>query len=504
MKYLKYMLSLLLVVTISSCDEFLTESPQQSLPLEGGISTVEDIENLLNGAYNDVQDGDIIGSQSLVFSEITTDNTVWTGSFPTYVNISELDMDPTNGSIAGQWNDYFDATNSLNIILANIGDIDDPNLTDQRADAIRGQALFLRGLLYFSGVRYFGLPWSTGNNSSNLGLPIRTEPVASSDDFQNPSRATVAETYAQAVGDLQEAANLLPPGGLGEGRANSLAATALLSRIRLGQAQYPAAADLAGQVISSGNFSLDESVLPLWRTEQTGEQIFSIIHTPQDNPGINNSLPAFYAIQGRDDIQISQSFLDAADEIVNDRQQATLDAAGQTVVDTRISLLVSVGDDGVPTASIDNSLKYDDGISTADNAVVIRYPEMLLTRAEGLARTSTTVADVPQEVFNLVNQVRRRALVVNNAAGEDASSEAAIDYTRADFASLQELIDAIVLERRIELAFEGQRLWDLLRLRMSVKGMPFDSDRITFPIPQTEIDANPNIEQNNAYDVGGS
>jgi hypothetical protein len=174
MKFLKYTLSLLLIVLICSCDQFLDESPQQSLPLEGGISTAADLDNLLIGAYNDLQDGDILGAQSLLFAEIMADNTIWTGSFPTYVRISELDVDSGNGSIDNLWDDYFDAINTTNIILSNVDIVEDPNLTEERANSIRGQAFFIRGLLYFSAVRYFGLPWSTGpcrTSSSSRGCP---------------------------------------------------------------------------------------------------------------------------------------------------------------------------------------------------------------------------------------------------------------------------------------------------------------------------------------------
>ena len=102
-------------------------------------------------------------------------------------------------------------------------------------------------------------------------------------------------------------------------------------------------------------------------------------------------------------------------------------------------------------------------------------------------------------MFDLVNQIRRRAIIVRDASGEQAASEAAIEYNRADFTSKQALLDAILLERRVELTFEGERLFDLQRLQKDIQGLPFDANVITFPIPQEEIDANPNITQNPAY-----
>lgn len=500
MKLLKYILTITLIIFISSCDDFLNNpNPEQSLPLEGGVATLEDLNNLLYGAYDEVQDGGVEGAQSALFNEIMGDNTVWTGSFPTYVDISARNMAASNSSVDVLWTDFYDGINAANIILAAIPEVEDPNLTQEATDRIRGEALFIRALHYFNLVKYFALPYTAGDPQTNLGVPLRLEPVTSSDNFKQPARNTVAEVYTQIISDLQEAIGLLPA-VVGPGRADSYAAAALLANVRMQQRDYDAAATLTAQVLD-GPFELDESVTALWRNELTTESIFSVIHTIQDNPGVNQALTAFYNVDARDDIQISSAFVAAAEKIITPVQKTALSAANLTATDTRITELILAGTDGVPTGGVDNTTKYESAINTDDDVVVLRLPQIMLSRAEALTEIAASYATVPQEVFDLVNAIRRRAIVVTDVSGVQAN-EAIIDYTKASFTNKQELMDAIILERRIELAFEGDRVPTLQRRGLSVRDLPFDADVITFPIPQDEVDANPNIQQNPGY--GGS
>ena len=115
---------------------------------------------------------------------------------------------------------------------------------------------------------------------------------------------------------------------------------------------------------------------------------------------------------------------------------------------------------------------------------------MYLTRAEALAEANQ---EVNAEAIELLNAVRERA-------GLD-------DYEEGDFGNYEELVDAILHERRIEFAFEGHRVWDLLRKGRDitnipsgqVETVPYGDNRLIFPIPQREMDVNPELEQNDGY-----
>lgn len=489
MKLLKYSLTVFVVVFFSSCDLLKEQEPQQSLPFPGQLETAEQVNNTLTGAYNDIQDGDFIGSQTLVFNEILADNTLWTGSFTTYQQIAGKQMNSGNASVEPLWNDGYEAINTANIILESLPNVDDPDL---ESDRVEGEAKFIRAISHLELVKLFAeSPYVAGTTNDQMGVPVITTPVTDSEEFRSPERNSVEEVYTAVISDLQDAVSLLPSTSP-DGRANSLVAAALLSRVYMLQSDYTNARDMAQDVIESGAYSLNSSVTNFWRIEFTPESIFEIAHTSTDNPGVNTALPAFYAAGARDDIQLSESYLIAGTNIITDAQQAELDANNQTAEDTRFTDLVT----GLTTSS--NTTKYESAQNTDDNAPILRLPEMMFNYIEAETRLATSIATVPQEVFDMLNSIRTRAIVVRNQAGNQAD-ESAIQYDRTDFTNKQELIDAILLERRIELAFEGQRVSDLQRLQQNVTGLPFDDPALAFPIPQDEMDANENITQNPAY-----
>ena len=491
---LKLLIILLVAVGLTSCDLLENQEPQQSLPAEGGLETIGDYESALVGAYNNLQEfsnGDNSG-QLLFAGDIMTGDAFWTGSFTTYVEISAQQMSAANASIEGHWNGAYEAINSANIILSGLEDLE----ADQAAiDNIRGQALFIRALEYYYLVQYFAHPWGFTADNSHLGVPLQLEPVTSQDDFAQPSRATVDEVYSQILSDLQTAEGLIS--NTTPNRATNGAVTALQARIALIQEDWGEAADLANQVIPQ--YELLESVTEYFRNENSAESIFAIQHTAQDVPDpANTSLTAVYNAGTRDDIQVSQDYVDALDAIITDDQEAALTAAGQTAEDTRVTQLLTG-----TTVQESNSAKYEDVVNEADNVPVLRLPEMILTRAEALAEQAPSIASADaQEAINLLNQIRTRAITVTNDATGGPGNQALIEYTTADFADTQELIDAILLERRVELAYEGIRKVDLQRREMEVNGTPWDANELVFPIPQSQMDANDNITQNDGY--GGS
>jgi hypothetical protein len=296
--------------------------------------------------------------------------------------------------------------------------------------------------------------------------------------------------YSQIITDLQTAQGLIT--NTTPNRATNDAVTALLARIALIQGEWADAASLAGQVADTQ--TLSSEVTEYFVSELSAESIFEIQHTTQDVPDpANTSLTAVYNAGTRDDIQITEEYLNATDQIITADQETALQAANQTAADTRVTQLLTG-----TTAGDSNTAKYEDLVNSADNVPILRQSEMILTRAEALARDAATLADVPAEVYELVNAIRTRAINVTNDSG-GSGNEALIEYSPADFADKQELIDAILLERRVELAFEGHRKTDLQRLQQNVGPSAWDADAVVFPIPQSQIDANENITQNPGY-----
>jgi tetratricopeptide (TPR) repeat protein len=479
------MLAALAFSLVSACTDYIeVPQPAQSLPSDAALSDVAGLETALIGAYDALQSSDFGATGIAMNPNIMADNGEWRGSFPSYIDMYNRQLTANNGEVAGLWQTAYLAINHANLVLNGIATIDDPALTPEVSDRLEGEALFLRGMAHFELVRYFGKPWGA-NSSSDLGVPIMTTPVAVVADITFPPRNTVAEVYGQAIEDLTNAARLLDPTGA-RGQANSTAANAYLARIAFQQRRYQDAADLAQQVLDAG-YALTASPEEPFFSEGTSEEIFAVINTPQDNPGVNGSLATFHHVNGRGgDVVVSEDLkTNGYGAIISSEEQA--EAAPGTIVDLRPLRLTS--------SDVFNIEKYEDFANNSDDNMVVRLAEFYLMRAEALAR----IDGINAESLELLNAVRTRALRLQNEAGELSDASAIVAYEAGDFADADELIEAIILERRVELAFEGDRLHDLRRLERDVRGLPFDDDRLVFPIPQREIDANDQLIQNPGY-----
>lgn len=491
MKKFLYILSVPVALAMTSCSDFLDEpQPAQSLPSNTAFQTAQDIENGLIGAYNAVQNSDLFGCNIVMSSDIMADNGEWRGSFPSFVDMYNQALTADNTEVAGIWREGYRAINHANLVLKALDDVDDPALTQDLANRLRGEALFIRAATHFEMVRYLGKPYGA-SSSTDLGIPIMASAVSSSDDITFPSRNTVAEVYAQVIADFQEAANLLPDAKT-YGRPNSFAAKGYLAEIAFQQGDYANAATLAADVMA-GPFSLTGDPVDFFVNEGSSEEIWAVVHTAQDNPGVNGSLPTFHHINGRGgDVVVATDLIENGfNKIITDAQAAALSAAGYTADDLRYSQLTSSA--APPTVNIE---KYEGFTNNDDDAPIQRLAEYMLMRAEALARTS----GVNQESVDLLNSIRTRAIRVLDANGAVVPGAAdLISFTTGDFASADELIEAIILERRVELAFEGNRFHDLCRLQRDVKGTPFDADKLRWPLPQRDLDANANLVQNPGY-----
>jgi hypothetical protein len=225
----------------------------------------------------------------------------------------------------------------------------------------------------------------------------------------------------------------------------------MLSRVYLQQGDYENARDAANRVIENGPFDLLDDYADCFNNvaTNTAEDVFAIQVSSQD--GLN-AMNLFYApdeFGGRGDITILQPHLD-------------LYEAG----DERADLFFT------DQNGIQRTGKW---IEIFGNVNVVRLAEMYLTRAEANFREGTTVGDTP---LNDVNRIRNRAGLPS--------------LTNLD-------LDAILSERKLELAFEGHLLHDLKRTQRSVGALPFDAPELVYPIPQREIDINPQLQQNEGY-----
>jgi tetratricopeptide (TPR) repeat protein len=438
-----YITAICTALMLTACNKQLDLKPHQEIEQDQAILTSRDVQITLVGAYNRMGQSDLYGGGVELYPDLLASQSVirWQGTYQELTQIVGQTIPNDNTYIAALWLDAYQVINQANNVLANIEKADE----DIRAD-ISGQAKFLRGLVYFDLVRLFGKSYNDGSPATNLGVPIVLTPTKVVDESSKVSRATVEQVYQQAITDLKDAeANMDKP----------LQASAILARLYLQKGDYTNAVIEADKVIGSEEYSLVNPYSAEFpntggHVDDTPEDIFSLQVTSQQG---TNSLNTYYASadnSGRGDIIIRDSFLDEFE-------------AG----DERLNVYNLDSDDILRVSKFDNLY---------GNVRVVRLAEMYLIRAEGNLRLGTATGDTPK---NDVNAIRNRA-------GLD-------DLEAVTIAN-------VLAERRHELAFEGGFfLHDAKRLALNVGALPYSSPRLVFPIPLREINANPNLKQNEGY-----
>ncbi|MCQ6960503.1 RagB/SusD family nutrient uptake outer membrane protein [Mucilaginibacter aquariorum] len=447
---LTYIAALSILLLLTACNKQLDLKPHQQIEQNQAILTSTDVQITLIGAYNRAGVADLYSGSIFLEADLLATQSVitWTGTYQELTQIVSQTIPNDNVFIADLWLAGYQVINQTNNVLANLDKVD-----AAEKDRVEGEAKFLRGMVYFDLVRLFGKAYNDGTPTTNLGVPIVLTPTKAIDASSQVARATVEDTYKQAIADLTDAKAKLPEDN--SFFANKFAASAILARLYLQKGDYQNALTEANYVITTGPFELnsnyqDEFPNPAQvHVDNTPEDIFAIQVTPQQG---TNSLNTYYASSdnsGRGDVVIRQAFLNSFE-------------AG----DERLNMYYLDGEDN-RTSKFDNPY---------GNVHVVRLAEMYLIRAEGNLRRSSSIGASPASD---INTIRERA-------GLDP-------LNTVDLA-------AIIAERRHELAFEGGFfLHDAKRLAQNVGALPYSSPKLVFPIPLREINANPNLKQNEGY-----
>ncbi|WP_165779169.1 RagB/SusD family nutrient uptake outer membrane protein [Rhodohalobacter barkolensis] len=448
------------MILFQGCDGLLDVDPQQSVDSEDAITTAEDVNSVLVGAYDALGDGDLYGGWIQMTGDLLASegNMSFIGTFFGPREIANKNQLYDNGQLTSTWVDAYNTINITNNVLANLELLDEFD-----APRVEGEAKLIRGLMYFELVRLFAATYEAGQVNDQAGVPIILEPTGLITDEDNTPRSSVEDVYTLILNDLNDAKNLLSISNPEESYyGNSLVASAVLSRVYLQQGEYEDARDEANRVIEEGNYSLARSseiggsdfAAAFNNESNTPEDIFAMQNTNQDG---TNSFITFYAEDSRGDIVISEGHLDEYE-----------------ANDDRLNLFYSVGSD-VFTGKWDE--EPDSEINSANNVNLIRLAEMYLTRAEGNFRLGEDVGDTP---LNDINIIRDRVNLDPLLIGE-------LD------------LDAILLERKFELMFEGNLLHDLKRTQRDVGSRTYDDPKLVLPIPRRDIDVNSNLCQNPTY-----
>jgi hypothetical protein len=441
-------LALALLPCLAGCNSILDTEPTDQLPADKAITTAADARTALSGAYSVLQDfsGQIYYSGDFIsLNDLLSDNAVATGTFTSYAEADANRLSASNESVFDIWSTIYAAINTVNNIIQKVPGLTD--LEDTEKNEILGEAYFLRALHYHNLVKLWG------------GVPLRLVPVQSPAEAANITRATVDEVYTQIHSDLSQAEQLVTNTNEETTTQATIGAVkALEARVYLYQGDWANANAKADEVIGLG-YELADDYADLFDEEgiDTPEDIFKVLYTAQQYQSVG------YYLNSTDDG--GKAELSPSDDLV----------AAYEPGDARFDW--SIKDDGAGTIS---GVKFPT-TAGAEDIHVIRFGEVLLIKAEALAQLGDLAGAVA--TYNLL---RVRAGLPVHHLGNQVTTQA-------------DVLAAIDHERRVELAFEGDRWPDLVRTGRAAPVMGIAPFQTLYPIPQAEIDVVPGLVQNPGY-----
>jgi len=440
-------------ITLFYSCEILDVEPYDAIPAEEVLSTKKGLEGSIIGAYNVLQSG-AIATDVIVFADLAADNFIARGSKAEYREVSSNSIQASNAYVESIWNRSYEGINLVNSIITGIEGVS--GITLDEKENFLAQAYFLRAFHYFNLVRYFG------------EIPKRVKPVTdASPETLNIPVSIESEIYDLIVSDLKTAEQYFSGKGKGNSAfANEGAVKGLLAKVYLYRENWTEAAAYANQVINMG-YALETSNYAniFDETNNSREIIFQIdFANAQDASNLMND---WLTADGRFEVAAWKN-AERTETIANDFESG----------DLRLSTTVKYYTGAKGNDYYCN--KYTDKTTRKDNIIILRLAEMYLIKAEALNEISYQASG---DALNALNTIRSRAGISI--------------LTSTDLPTQQSFRLAIENERNLELAFEGNRLFDLRRTGRINVVLPDIGDlkeaNWYFPIPQSEIDTNDEI-----------
>lgn len=487
MKVFRYT-ALLLLLAAGGCKKYLERAPLDSINTANFFKTSDDAIAAINGAYQPLQwpklyniriwTTDIWAGNSVVGAGGGTDG-IETQDIANFVTTTD------NASALDIWRGPAPGILRCNLVLKNVPAI---QMDDALKNRIMGEAHFLRAHYYFILVRLFG------------DVPLITEPITAEDNLR-PSRTPKAQVYDLIIADLKQAMTKLPASysGADVGRATKGAATGMLAKVYLTLNNWSEAVNHCQQVTALGyglntnysdnfNVSTENSKESLFEVQYAGKTAYSF--WSNENQAAWSS--TFMGPRNADFVgggygwnQPTQEFVSRYEAADNRKDKSILYVGGPTFDGKTYQASYSTTGFNVRKHLVPKSISPDYDTNPL-NWPVLRYADVLLMEAEALCELNRLA-----EAIVPLNKVRQRAGLPAVAVTTQAA-----------------LRTAIRRERRMELAFEGQHWFDVIRYDNGQYAQPyfqsigrtnFTAKHLLLPIPQKEIDANPNLTQNTGY-----
>ncbi len=482
---LSYILTVSLVLGFSSCEDYLDLEPISEETVGNAYVTASQIEAALTGVYESFQSSTYYVWDNVLFSDVRSDDYYAGGDNPEIFAIEQLNITSTNNRIYDLWASLYNAISKANLVIEKAPQINDPALSETRKNQIVGEAYFQRAYHYYNLVKNF------------KEVPLVLAPIKSTDPAEvRVPRSTEAAVYNQIIEDLETALPLLPDtygadASVNKARATKGAVNALLAKAH-GQKptpDYNKVLEHANAVINSpagyvllqnfahlfdGNhYNNDESILEVQFLGGDEGNWAPQMHLP----------PSLSGDSWRKFVTPSHDLINAWDsEGDNVRKNASVIFESVNWVDEFWGN--QVGSE-IPFAY---KWKNASGWASADRQYIFRLGDIILLKAEALNELNR-----PMEAAAEVNKIRNRVQLA--------------DVQQEKVTSQQAMREVIRKERRLELAQEANRWYDLVRYGTALEVMNSLNEidlrtgaRVNYnateadlylPIPEQEVNRNP-------------
>ncbi|ULQ55104.1 RagB/SusD family nutrient uptake outer membrane protein [Flavihumibacter rivuli] len=456
----------------TACDKRLDLEPYNALSSETIFNTESDFENVIRGMYrNMVASGSYYGGIWNIFADVSADNAILNRQGRLTQRVYSEWRYNSNNTI-GLYANAYGIIRISNSILENIDKLSAGNFRNNA----QGEALAVRAMLHFDLARTFAKT-PTNASATDLGVPY----VVSTDLLQLPARETVAKTYELIAKDLEDASGLINLSN-GTGRLSRAAVLGLLSKVYLYMGRYEDAIAKATESLNiRGNVGTIAQFPSIWRDATEEGVLFKLKIINKDNVliGVNYSqtLSAGIRSEYNADYEFYNSYKNT-----DVRKAAYFTTSAYNGV-TYNHIVKWYGRTGDPLGVLDYK--------------ALRVADVLLVRAESYARTGKEA-----EALADLNKLRENRYT---------------DYAPLNLAG-DALLTEILKERRWEMAYEGDRFFDLKRRNQPVARntsfgdradgsgdtyvfgtLPVGDNKFQLPFPQSEINANTNLIQNPGY-----
>ncbi len=488
-QYKNYLPLLLLfgLFTLQSCSDFLEQEPGTKISITEQLSTKQGVLTALNGIYSTLE-SNLRGERFAVYADLQGGNLKFapakTGSssvgvISTPINISNLysfDDQSNDSDFATFYNDSYDIINQCNLILEFTDALTDA--TSSEKNQIKAEALSIRAYSHFLLAEVFSQNYGYTPDASHLGIVYNTQSLLNG--IQYPARKTAFETYTLLVADLKEALTLYADNSLLTGPSYSFfsatSTKALLARVYLSQNDWQNAYELANDVIEHSAVSLTPSSSYISEWENPNLPISEILlefSVPKDASGaVGGSMAAMFGYT----TTTNYGNYVASQDLIS--LYETNDIRKNLFLIKPLSTLVN-------ESQVSRDYYFTKKFQDNPGYVAFRLSEQFLIRAEAALRL-----DNPSQATTDINTIRARAhatLLTNS----------------------ENLEEAVFLERRKELCFEGHLFFDIARNKKDVSRndgcislnceINYPSLKYVLPIPQSNINLNSNLVQNESY-----